>query len=340
VITSSNMWPFSVENLKGHFSLTFFGWVAIGIEWETAYPIIQWFIISGIFVGFLIIPRFVFLYLERKGVYDKWACSVCHSNANSRFFDYRLSLWALLEGARNPYLWWGQIFYIAFLVVFPWFWGNVLADEYPVGYMTLRGWTVWHSKDTVAQQSNVGWPDIMAVVLPYMLVVVLPMVLMVSALCTEQAACELVDPAIRQATGSSAKKDTARKTDVESAIISKAVFRRIFSKGAGGEERTPLLEDVEDASPSAEAVPHVTTEDGEKQVVVQERSPWSPFHRKIRKVFFIICVLVAALHLWLCLSLTEAYGAQIFLSPVYVCSAPAIMAASLFVTSPIKHRSF
>lgn len=302
--TTSSMWPLSVEGKLGPFSLTFLGYVAIGVQWEALYPFILWTMVSVIFGGLLILPRLAFLYLDRKGVYDSWAFSIFHPSADSKFPYFKLPLWALLEGARNSYLWWGQVLYITFLLMFPWFWGRVLADDYPVGYMTLWGWTVWPSKGTVAQQSGLGWPDIMNIVLPYMCAVVLPMVLLVSALCAEQAACELVEAETGKPEGLLAKRADAKKGNGGDGVTSSIGLGRLVNEDSGGEEGRPLLESLEGASSPADDELETASEEEDREearVVVGEtrekRSPWSCLHRKVRKVYFVACLVIAAFHL-------------------------------------------
>ncbi|CAM6101049.1 unnamed protein product [Calypogeia fissa] len=343
VKTTTNMWPFSVDGKKGSFSLTFLGFVAIGVQWDAAYPVILWTIMCVIVGGFLILPRLVLLYLERKGVYDSWAYSIFHPDSESKFPYFKLPLWALLEGARHTYLWSAQILYIAFLLMFPWFWGKVLADDYPIGYMTFWGWTVWPSKGTVAHQSGQGWPDIMGIVLPYMCAVVLPMILMVSALCAEQAACELFEGSNRKPEELLANGGSAKKTNGRSGGSSSIGLGRILTEDAEGEEGRPLLESVEGASLSTEEELESASEDEDGLEAGQEsaeRPAWSFLHRKVRKTYFVACFIIAGLHLELCLLLASAYGAQsVFLSPIYVWTVPTLILTSIFMTSQIKPRN-
>lgn len=57
--------------------------------------------------------------------------------------------------------------------------------------MSLRGWTIKQSKaDFVWSISGLGTPDIMATVIPYVFGALLPLLLMISALSAESAACE------------------------------------------------------------------------------------------------------------------------------------------------------
>ncbi|KAL2635657.1 hypothetical protein R1flu_007136 [Riccia fluitans] len=330
--TLSHMWPFSVEGKKGPFRLSFLGFICMGFQWESFFPIALWTIVCVILGCFLILPQLALIYLEKKGKYDDWALSVFNPSETSGFPYVKLPVWALLEGARNRLLWLAQVAYIAFLLVFPWFWGRVLADDYPVGYMTLWGWTVWPSKSKVFHQSGVGWPDIMGIVLPFIGCVIFPFVLMMSAFCAEQAACVLalaVSSKDKQVTSEANGSDTSKRRRVGGRS------NRQSRKASGLEnmidDQKPLLAVKEDntSSDTAEAT----------SVAEELQQENSFFSRGVRKFYFLACFAIAFLHMRLCLMMVSAYGAQaVLLSPFYVWPVPILTAFCVYSTSSVKPR--
>ncbi|KAL3689332.1 hypothetical protein R1sor_015641 [Riccia sorocarpa] len=332
--TLSHLWPFSVEGKKGPFRLSFPGFIAMGFQWESFFPVVLWTIIALMLGCFLILPQVVIIYMEKRGKYDNWTLSL-FDPARTSFPYVKMPVWALLEGARKRPLWLAQVAYITFLLAFPWFWGRVLSDDYPVGYMTLWGWTVWPSKGEVSHQSGVGWPDIMGIVLPFMGCVIFPFVLMVSALCAEQAACELV-LAVRYR-----EKQVRDEADSSNSGKAKARSRsgRLSRKGSGleptaGDDQEPLLAVTEEGASSSVASGREGTLSVEEELLES-----SLFNRRIRKCYFFACFAIAFLHLRLCLMMVSSYGAQaILLSPFYVWPVPVLTALCLYSTSSVKPR--
>ncbi|BBN11266.1 hypothetical protein MPTK1_5g10440 [Marchantia polymorpha subsp. ruderalis] len=337
--TTSDMWPFSIQGKMAPFKLTWLGFLVMGFQWESFYPVVLWIMVCVVLGCLLLIPQLAYIYLEKQGKYDRWALSIFNPSATSSFPYIKLPVWALLEGARNRPLWLAQVGYIAFLLVFPWFWGRVLAEDYPVGYMTLWGWTVWPSKSTVFHQSGVGWPDIMGIVLPYISCVLFPFVLMVSALCAEQGACELV-LAVSDGDKLLGKDDV--RTDTGMGVgenVSRHATKAALAANEKDDEK-PLLSEKEDTgSPSARHGSDISSEEDEEEVATDKRES-KVFSRRVRKIYFVGCFAIALLHLRLCLFMASSYGAQaIFLSPFYVWPVPILIVLSIYMTSAIKPRN-
>lgn len=192
-IHQSDMRFFSVEGKPGEFHLAPLAFLFLGFRWERVFPVLLWSMVSFL-VTCLLIPK-IFLYqLQKRGGYEEWFISVFIPASSTREVLVKIvkvPYWVMLEGARNRSLWAGMMTYMVFLIIFPWFSGKILGDDYPLGHMSLHGWTVRPSKADPGQTlSGLGVPDIMGIVLPYIYAVVFPLLLLLSALSAERVACE------------------------------------------------------------------------------------------------------------------------------------------------------
>lgn len=192
-VSTSEMRHFSANGVPSKFRLTALAFLVMGFHVENAYPALLWAIIF-ISLSSLVLPKLFLLHLHRGGGYEAWMASIFTpaENAQSALGKVvKVPFWAILEGCRNNYLWLGLMAYLLSLVFFPWFSGRILADDYPIGHMSIQGWTVKASNMSSSQTiSGLGVPDVLATVLPYLYGVLLPLLLMLSALSAERAACE------------------------------------------------------------------------------------------------------------------------------------------------------
>nr|KJB19208.1 hypothetical protein B456_003G088600 [Gossypium raimondii] len=91
----------------------------------------------------------------------------------------------LQELCNVPMAWFGFLGYLFYLILFPWFTGQVFTDGEDKGYMTYMGWAV-KSSDNKSNHDYIGSPDVMVVVLPHLIFVVLPAILSSGALAAER----------------------------------------------------------------------------------------------------------------------------------------------------------
>ena len=175
------------------FRLSVRAFLVMGFNWESVFPFLVWGMII-LSASLLVVSKLFLMRLERDGQYEDWVASVFRpSSTRSSALGkvVKVPFWVFVECSRNNLLWVCLMLYLAYLVFFPWFSGRVLADDYPIGRMSLRGWTVKPSNgDSVQAVSGLGIPDIIGIVMSYLCVVMLPLLLMISALSAERAACE------------------------------------------------------------------------------------------------------------------------------------------------------
>ncbi len=165
----------------------------MGFQWEALYPFLLWPMV-GFVLSLMVIPMVFKFQLKKRGLHEEWIMSVFSPAPDFRtsiFKVVKVPFWVVLENAHNMYIWALLLVYVMYLVFLPWFSGRVLADDFPIGHLSLWGWSVTPSNSTsVNQISGLGVPDIMGIVLPYMYAVLFPLILMLSALSAERAACE------------------------------------------------------------------------------------------------------------------------------------------------------
>ncbi len=191
-ITVSEPRPFSVNGHVGNFRLTWLGYLGMGFRWEKLYPFLLWGMVAFIF-SMLILPKVFNFQLEKAGLCEEWVMTVLRPASDFRTMIFKLikvPFWVVFENARNTCIWACSLAYVMCLTFLPWFSGRVLADDFPIGHMSVWGWSVKPSNVTsVNQVSGLGVPDIMGIVLPHMYTVLFPLILMVSALSAERTAC-------------------------------------------------------------------------------------------------------------------------------------------------------
>jgi len=102
----------------------------------------------------------------------------------------KVPFWVVFENACNTCIWACSLAYVMCVTFLPWFSGRALVDDFPIAHMSVWDWSVKPSNVTsVNQVSGLGVLDIMGIVLPHIYTVLFPLILMVSALSAERAAC-------------------------------------------------------------------------------------------------------------------------------------------------------
>ena len=263
-------------------------------------------------VSSLLIPK-IFLYqLQKRGRYEKWVVSVFTSASSTRDAlakIIKVPFWVMLEGAMNNSLWAGMFTYVVFLIIFPWFSGQILSDDYPLGHMSLRGWTVKPFKaDPGKTVSGLGIPDIMGVVLPYVYGVVLPLLLMLSALSAEKVACEFHITSLAKW---QKKADRESESRPQSHVASK----------------TDASPDNESSLSKGEVAGFVKEEvqaHEESEAPISEKRETKHDHcrlceRLVRKGLFVGCLGVAYNHWRVCSPYFNFYLFSLFLCACHVC---------------------
>ena len=91
-----------------------------------------------------------------------------------------------VELSKMYFIWSGMLFYLLYLVFFPWFTGYAVTENYNKMYLHYRGWSTRYLANTTALPC-IGLPDVMVIVLPHLLFVVLPAFLLIAAIAAERA---------------------------------------------------------------------------------------------------------------------------------------------------------
>eukprot|EP01018_Ginkgo_biloba_P015532 Gb_16139 [translate_table: standard] len=186
--TYSQIRPFSVEWKAAPLIWTWKEFLVMGCRWDSLYQPLLWFIFVFLLL-LLLVPKLIFFYTGNRNQFSRWTLIILNCKSLSNFL-FKIPLWTLIEASRVPSIWWGQLLHLVYLIFFPWFYGQVLAEGSRTGYMSHKGWTIM-LPELAHQQSGVGIPDAIVIVLPHLYLVVFPLLLVVSALASERVACQM-----------------------------------------------------------------------------------------------------------------------------------------------------
>ncbi|XP_058005514.1 putative metallophosphoesterase At3g03305 isoform X3 [Hevea brasiliensis] len=173
--TLSELRPFSVNGLTTKISWTWKEFFVMGCQWAELYYPIFWSVIY-LMLSILLIPRLLLLFSKKQYSYKSFIVEKSFFNGIA---------WVFQDLCRLPITWFGILGYLIYLLLFPWFIGQVFTDGEDKGYMTYMGWVVRSSNDN-GNQEYIGSPDIMVVVLPHLIFVVLPATFVAGALAAER----------------------------------------------------------------------------------------------------------------------------------------------------------
>ncbi|KAG0554421.1 hypothetical protein KC19_12G090300 [Ceratodon purpureus] len=337
-LSYSEMRFVSAGGHPGEFHLTILAFLVMGFKWETVFPLLLWGMII-LLSSLLVASKLFFMRLEKDGQYEDWMISVFRpSSTPSGALGkvVKVPFWAFVECSRNNLVWVGLMLYVAYLIFFPWFSGRVLADDYPIGRMSLHGWTVKPSNvDSVQTISGLGIPDIMVIVMSYMIGVMLPLLLMISALSAERAACEFHLRNLAKCHKTEADASKADSFEIERNRDSDDVFQ---GNAASASESM-----VHGSSTNSDCM--LQTHGESDPLISRTKEPESGDHhcnlcsRKVRKGLFVGCLAVAFVHWRLCLVIAKAYGfSALATAPAYAWSVPILLIFSIFQTSRVRCR--
>ncbi|KAK9293258.1 hypothetical protein L1049_021249 [Liquidambar formosana] len=167
--------PFSISGISAKLSWTWMEFLVMGCQWDALYYPILWSFLMFIFY-ILLIPKALLTFSKKQYTYKNFSADKGVISGLA---------WVLTELCRVPVVWFGILGYLFYLILFPWFFGQVFTTGGERGYMTYKGWVVKNFND----QKNIefiGSPDIMVVVLPHLFFVILPTILVIGALTAER----------------------------------------------------------------------------------------------------------------------------------------------------------
>lgn len=172
--TLTELRPFSINGHRVKLSWSWKEFFVMGCQWAALYYPIFW---SAYFLLLiLLLPTALLIFPKKLYTYKNFI-------ANKGFVNG--VLWILQEFFSVRTLWFGLIGYLFYLILFPWFIGQVFTEENNKGYMTYMGWVV-KTHNAAEKHEYVGSPDVMVVVIPHLIFVVLPTVLVMATLTAER----------------------------------------------------------------------------------------------------------------------------------------------------------
>ncbi|KAM5561958.1 putative metallophosphoesterase [Rosa sericea] len=169
--TLSDLRPFSINGLSTKLSWTWKEFIVMGCQWAALYYPMLWSAVYFLLL-ILLIPKALLIFSNKHFTYK-----------NKGFLN--ILGWVSQELCRVPLAWFGLVGYLFYLILFPWFIGQVFTDGKDKGYMTYMGWVI-KSVNEDGKHEYVGSPDVMVVVLPHLLFVVFPAILVTGALAAEK----------------------------------------------------------------------------------------------------------------------------------------------------------
>lgn len=193
-VTYSEMRFISANGTPSKYHPKLLAFLVLGVKWENVFPVALWSTIS-VLLSLLVASKLSLWRLEKNGKYEEWMTSVFRPSSTLRGAVckiFKVPFAGLVElCSRNFFVWVGVVSYVLYLTFFPWFSGRILADGYPIGYLSLHGWTVKPSNvESVHTVSGLGVPDIMVIVMAYLYGVLVPLLVVISVLSAERAGFE------------------------------------------------------------------------------------------------------------------------------------------------------
>ncbi|XP_028790102.1 putative metallophosphoesterase At3g03305 [Neltuma alba] len=172
--TLTELRPFSINGHSVKLSWSWKEFFVMGCQWPALYYPMFWS--SYILLFFLLLLPIILLIFQKK-LYTYRNFIATRGLGNG-------VLW-VQEFRRVRTLWFGFIGYLFYLILFPWFIGQVFTEGNNRGYMTYMGWVVKNPNE-IWNHDYIGSPDIMMIVLPHLFFVLFPTILVSAALTAER----------------------------------------------------------------------------------------------------------------------------------------------------------
>ncbi|KAK3166207.1 hypothetical protein QOZ80_1AG0042780 [Eleusine coracana subsp. coracana] len=179
----SQLRPFSVNGLASRASWTWKEFFVMGIQWASLYHPALWFVLSVIF-SLLLVPQVADVIFKDQFTYK----NIC-SNGSRTMVKYIVCgfTWLFFELARVTLVWLSLLFYVIYLVALPWLFGHPITEDSKLTYMTYKGW-ILKGPNNSNEVVHAGTPDVMVIVLPHFCFVLLPTIVILSAMAAERTA--------------------------------------------------------------------------------------------------------------------------------------------------------
>ncbi|CAL4913649.1 unnamed protein product [Urochloa decumbens] len=270
---SSEQRPFSVEGKMAIPTSPWLNYLVFEVQWEDMYQVLMRSNMAFTIV-LLFIPKLLYHFVRRSSSYQRWVVSVLSSPIQQKKAYFWL-VWFLMEGTRSNPFWFCMVIYVLCLIKMPWFWGHATSENGEIAQMYLSGWSMpFHDRGLTG--NKLGNPDVLVITLPFLYLMVVPVIVLVYSLFAEKAFVYL-----RHSRRIEYSADSANM-HVESAYLLPV------APGA-------LLMKFSDKMVSA---------------MIQFCGSWT------RRALLLACLITAAIHLKLCSRLMSAYGmVPVALSP-------------------------
>ncbi|KAL8171877.1 hypothetical protein V2J09_023681 [Rumex salicifolius] len=171
--TLSELRPFSVNGRTKEVSWAWKEVMVMGCQWAAFYSLFLW-----ISIGFSVLILVMIISLSLPIVVKKW-----QSLLADRGFIKAGRI--ISELHRLNSVWFSMLAYIFYLMIFPWFSGQVFTDGGQRLYLTYKGW-IMKSAGANGKAEFAGFPDVMVVILPHLFFVVVPSILVALSLAVER----------------------------------------------------------------------------------------------------------------------------------------------------------
>jgi hypothetical protein len=180
----SQLRPFSVNGLASRASWTWKEFFVMGVQWTSVYHPALWFVISVIF-SLLLVPPVADRLFNNQFTYK----NLCSNSSQRTTLKYVAGGFFSLfvELARMTLVWFSLLLYVIYLVVLPWLFGHPITEDSSLTYMTYKGWILKGPNDG-SKVIHAGTPDVMVIVLPHLCFVLLPTIVILSAMAAERTA--------------------------------------------------------------------------------------------------------------------------------------------------------
>ncbi|TVU36219.1 hypothetical protein EJB05_18143 [Eragrostis curvula] len=269
----SQLRPFSINGLASRASWTWKEFFVMGIQWASIYRPALWLVISLTF-SLLLVPQVAAMVFKDQITYknlftngSQWPMLKCVVGF----------IWLFVELARVTLVWFLLLVYVIYLVVLPWLFGHPITEDGNLTYMTYKGWILKKS-NSGSEILHAGTPDVMVIVIPHLCFVLVPTIVILSAMAAERTA-----------------------------------YREHYLSRSGKKKDDHYQK---------------------SRRQIEHEKFWNS--RWIRKLLFLICLVVLWKHWKLCRALVKAYAMNpLFHAPVLFFFIPAVMVFAFYKTSSI-----
>ncbi|XP_062210655.1 putative metallophosphoesterase At3g03305 [Phragmites australis] len=290
VKTSSEQKPFSVEGKMAIPPRPWLNYLVFEVQWEHMYQVLLRSNLAFTIV-LLFTPKLLYYFVRRSSSYQRWAVSVLSSPIQQRKAYFWL-VWFLMEGARSKPFWFSLVIYVLWLIEMPWFWGRATSENGEIARMYLSGWSMPFF-DRGLTGDKLSNPDVLVITLPFLYLVVVPVIVLIYGLFAEKAIAYL-----RHSRRTEYAADAANMS-AESASLLPGAPRALLTKFSN--KMVSLM--------------------------IQFCGGWT------RRALLLACLITTAIHLKLCSMLMSAYGAApVALSPPLTWMPLLLLGAAAYCT--------